>query len=365
MRASKCEQCQASRGQGEAVARLRRAILEDYSYRDRLEVGWAERFCRFSPRLRRAKSAREFAEQAANLLSAAQDLHLWLEVGGQHLPTYVREVERNVAPMRLPRFVPHWRQLNAVAASGRFADGTLYLWLRSWPPADEPRQALRPAYAVLRRASQAGGSLVIDVRANGGGAEPTAAQFAGCFVDQPVCYSKHWRRQMGKFMGPVKRWLKPNEAGPRYRGRVVVLIGPGTVSSCESFALMMRQVAGCQLVGGRTAGASGNPRPVDLGNGVTIYVPSWQDLLPNGACLEGRGVRPDIMVKADRRSFLTGDPVLEAGLEFLRQPQPRLQSPPVTMVRARHVDPGIGGGRDRRFGFDSGPGSGGHISRRR
>lgn len=308
---------QATERQAEAVARLRRAILEAYSYRDRLGVVWVERFRRFAPRLRRAKTAREFAAETARLLSVACDLHLWLEVEDQRLPTYVRRGERNVAPMLLPRVVPRWRPHNAVVASGRFARGTHYLWLRSWPPETEARQALRPAYSVLRQASRPRGSLIIDVRANGGGAEPTAARFAGCFVDQPRCYSKHWRRQRGRFTGPVARWLKPNEAGPRYRGPVVVLIGPGTVSSCESFALMMRQVPGCQLLGARTAGSSGNPQPVDLGNGVTVFVPSWKDLLPSGIGLEGRGVRPYIVVETNRASFLTGDPVLEEAVRLI------------------------------------------------
>ncbi len=315
--------------QREAVARLRRAILEDYSYRDRLGVDWMGRFRRFRPRLRQARSAREFAEQAAALLGVARDLHLWLAVEGRRLPTDVRHVERNVAPMLLPRFVPHWRPHNPVVASGTFARGTHYLWLRFWPPEAEGHQALQPAYRVLRRASRTRGVLIIDVRANGGGAEPTAARFAGCFVDHPVCYSKHWRRRRGQFSGPVERWLKPNVSGPRYRGRVVVLIGPGTVSSCESFALMLRRVAGCTLIGARTAGSSGNPQPVDLGNGVTVYVPSWKDLLPNGICLEGRGVTPDIVVKTDGKSFVNGDPVLEAAVRLAE-----LSSVPVPLGQA-------------------------------
>ena len=115
----------------------------------------------------------------------------------------------------------------------------------------------------------------------------------------------------------------------RFRGRVVVLIGPGTVSSCESFALMLRRVAGCTLIGARTAGSSGNPQPVDLGNGVTVYVPSWKDLLPNGICLEGRGVTPDIVVKTDGKSFVNGDPVLEAAVRLAE-----LSSVPVPLGQA-------------------------------
>ncbi len=104
--------------------------------------------------------------------------------------------------------------------------------------------------------------------------------------------------------------------------------------------MMMGHVSGCKLIGQRTAGASGNPKPVDLGNGVVVFVPTWQDLDLDGACLEGRGVAPDIEVKAERRvrglsprpdgmpkgarcselEVLTSqDPVLAAALRFLRR----------------------------------------------
>jgi hypothetical protein len=58
--------------------------------------------------------------------------------------------------------------------------------------------------------------------------------------------------------------------------------------------MMMRRVLGCKLIGQRTAGSSGNPKPVDLGNGVVLFVPSWQDLDFHGTCLEGRGVEADV-----------------------------------------------------------------------
>jgi hypothetical protein len=329
-----------------AFLRLRTAILEDYSYRDLRGVDWKRRFGRFGPALRSSRTAEDFARQAARLLSAAQDIHLWLRVENQTVPTYRRFAQRNVDLLLLPKVIPRWRQHNEVVASGKFPDGIVYLCLRAWP-AGTP-QRLRPAHRLLREAAVTRRPLVIDVRANSGGAEPLAAHFAGCFVRRPVCYAKHLTLRTGALRGPIYRRLKPNRAGPHYRGRVAVLIGPGTVSSCESFAMMMRQAPGCKLVGQRTAGASGNPKPVDLGNGVVAFIPSWQDLDLEGACIEGRGIAPDIEVKprlpssracngpsiegrcmvpstpGTRHStpdtrHSSSDPVLAAALEFLRR----------------------------------------------
>jgi C-terminal processing protease CtpA/Prc len=82
--------------------------------------------------------------------------------------------------------------------------------------------------------------------------------------------------------------------------------------------MMMQKVPGAKLIGQRSQGSSGNPKPHDLGNGVTVYVPSWRDLNVDGTDLEGVGIAPDIEVKTSPADFTNGDPVLEAGLKYLR-----------------------------------------------
>ena len=296
------------------LALLKRVILKNYSHRDLHRVSWPSRFAKLSARIRSTRTAEEFADEAARLLAPARDVHLWLQVNGRRVPTFTRDVQRNVSFKNLPRLVPRWIEHNSLVATGSFSSGIQYLCIRGWPA--HAANQLRPAYAVLRKAVAGARPLIIDVRANGGGSEPLAALFAGCFIRHPVCYAKHLTRRAGKFLGPIERWLKPNRRRPHYSGPVAVLIGTGTVSSCESFVLMMRQVPGCKLIGQPTAGASGNPLPFDLGNGVVVYVPSWQDLDLDGVCIEGRGVAPDILVHALPSAFT--DPVLASALRFLR-----------------------------------------------
>jgi C-terminal processing protease CtpA/Prc len=81
----------------------------------------------------------------------------------------------------------------------------------------------------------------------------------------------------------------------------------------------MMRAAGCELIGDHTAGSSGNPHPVNLGNGVTAMVPSWQDLRPDGTCFEGEGISPDIQVRYEPSNLGIGDPVLQVGLKELRK----------------------------------------------
>lgn len=155
-----------------------------------------------------------------------------------------------------------------------------------------------------------------------GGSEPLAQQLAACFIDKPVVYAYQVYRDSsapGGFTERSARELSPSAMGPKLRMPVAVLMGPENMSSCEGFLLMMRQAPRCKLVGGRSYGSSGNPKPHVLGNGVTIYVPSWKSMTAEGEEFEGKGLPPDIEVKTRPSDFEQGDPVLEAGLKGLRE----------------------------------------------
>jgi hypothetical protein len=294
-----------------AIERLKTAIDEDYSYRDLHEVDWDAAFASAADHLAAAATPLEFAKRTAVLLAPAKDMHLWLQVGDWHVPSFQPRVAMNLNPPALERAIPGLDLEGPVAVS-RLRDGITYILIATW----SGDTMLDAAYEALRDADATKG-LIVDVRPNGGGSEGLAQEFAGCFLDATRVYSKHLTRRAGAFSPMRERRVGPNPQGPKYRGKVAVLMGPANMSSCESFLLMMKQVPGCTLVGERSYGSSGNPQPVDLGNGVTAFVPSWKDLRPDGTCLEGEGVAPDMEVKADQNDFAASDPVLDAAVAVL------------------------------------------------
>ena len=79
--------------------------------------------------------------------------------------------------------------------------------------------------------------------------------------------------------------------------------------------MMMKAIPHVTLVGQPTRGASGNPQPVKLSNGVQVFFSRWVDLLPDETPIEGVGVSPDHLVQHVR----TGgrDPTLEAAIKML------------------------------------------------
>lgn len=301
----------------QALAELQKAIDERYSYRDYRKINWNSVYRVYGPRIEQARTPQEFAERAAGMLGKNKDLHLRLEVGGKRYATYQPKINRNYSIRTLAKMVPNWQRKNNCVCTGRYSDGIGYILIASW--STDRKEELEAVFAALKEFEETS-SLIIDVRPNGGGSEVLAREVAGCFVDKPKVYSKNVNRIPGpeqKFTGLYERIVTPSKNRPHYQGNVVVLMGQNCMSSNESFLLMMKQAPKCQLIGEKSYGSSGNPHAVELGNGVTVFLPSWKDCFPDGTCFEDKGITPDITVKADAMVFKKRDPVLERALKVL------------------------------------------------
>jgi carboxyl-terminal processing protease len=310
-----------------AVGALRRAIDQDYAYRDLRGVDWDARFKDATPRLERAPTPGSFARAAAALLSAAKDLHVWLKSGDTTVGSYQRRVTPNFNPRVLPTLVPNLKQHGTTTLTGRFDDGVVYVAVGTWEKR-EPA-ALEAVFDAIKAAAEAKApAVIVDVRPNAGGDELLARELAGCYVTGPKVYSKNTIRAGGKTSEVFERVVKPSPNRAAYRGRVVVLMGRANMSSCESFLLMMKQAPDCTLVGEPSFGSSGNPKPHDLGNGVTAYLSSWTDMAPDGTPVEGKGVQPDVPVKTAPGDFAAGDSVLAEALKVARRPKQAGPTPP-------------------------------------
>ena len=157
--------------------------------------------------------------------------------------------------------------------------------------------------------------MIIDVRPNTGGDETLGRVLAARFMDQDVDYAL-------TELGPPKvnstrypRKLLAANAAHRFPGQVRVLIGGGNLSSTEAFIMMMQKAPRAKLIGAKTYGSSGNPKPIALGNGVTVNMPSWRAFSVDGKPLEGNGIEPDLVVEwPGKVTVKDGDPVIKAAL---------------------------------------------------
>ncbi|MFO1076933.1 MAG: S41 family peptidase [Planctomycetota bacterium] len=302
-----------------AAGALFRLLAQQYSYYDRLGIDWEDLGARSRERLAGAGCMASLALEVANLLAVPQDPHISVGWGDATIPTFQRCAVLNYDERGVRRLLPGLEPVGRIGLAARTEDGIGYLQIGSF--ARGQRGDLDRCVAVLRSMRDCRG-IVLDVRANAGGDEGLARRIAGFFVDGERVYAAHRVRDPRApdgFAERQDRVLRKNPEPDTYRGPVVVLMGQFDMSSSESFLLMMQQAPRATLIGARSYGSSGNPRPYLLAPGLTVMLPSWRALRPDGTCIEGEGIEPTVPITAPARSFATGDPVLAEALARLRR----------------------------------------------
>lgn len=136
--------------------------------------------------------------------------------------------------------------------------------------------------------------LIVDVRNNGGGSSSV-----GDFIAQHLIKGKRtiWD---GTTLSP---------SSDSYKGKVIVLAGPVTVSAAESFLITMKESGDAIVVGTPSAGdTGGNPRLFKTTYGMYYWVPIGHPFKysPKGFPLEGEGIKPHHLVPMKVDDFLTG-----------------------------------------------------------
>ncbi|MCK5148532.1 hypothetical protein KAR48_17385 [bacterium] len=170
--------------------------------------------------------------------------------------------------------------------------------------------------------------MILDVRFNPGGSTTMTEGVVSCFIDSTVQGSgwkslkyipafRSWGRETG-WEESAPYTIEPRE-GKRYNGTVVVLTGNYTYSSAEDFLVPLKHSGRAVLVGGKTAGSTGNPIYVVLPGGGQFRVVSKRDAFPDGTEFVGYGIKPDVAVSATQQDYLDGrDVVLEKAVEVIK-----------------------------------------------
>jgi len=297
-----------------AISRLEQLLDANYSYRDRKVKDWAALREQHRAVLLGARTDRAFAIAAAKMLASTEDRQVSLRYREAEIPAYnpwVEPLYRTFAVRRLMKL----EAISPRAYRSQTEDGIAYLLITGWQDNVDPERLIG-AIAEMMAAK----ALVLDVRAGTGGEEEIARRVASWFVEGSQVYAGHKSRSgpgPDNFSDVEDRLVVGQDQV--YDRPVAVLAGPRVMRANESFVLMMKKAKDAIIVGQRTAGSSGNPKPYDLGNGVTVLLPSWQVLRPDGTCWEGEGIAPDVFVPCTSRDFRDRDPPLDKALELLRK----------------------------------------------
>ncbi|MDA1195969.1 MAG: S41 family peptidase [Planctomycetota bacterium] len=283
-----------------------------YSFFAPHAIDWNALTSAAAPAARAATSPAAFIAAIDPLLAKLQDGHVWIDAPDgtrtvPHAPTVALNFEIQPLLAQLEGVQQVMRDVLAArtrAGYGYFALGTM--------------QGTDAQYAAVERALRGlfdAPGLIVDLRVNKGGQEAWGQRLCALLASERVLYA----RALGRG-GPAhddlvplgERHVEPAPSG-RYAGPVVVLIGPGCVSSGEGMALMLAALPDVTLIGQPTRGSSGNPQPIELPNGVSVWFSRWISLLPDGSPLERHGVPPDERVT----HRLGADATLAAAIRLL------------------------------------------------
>ncbi len=165
--------------------------------------------------------------------------------------------------------------------------------------------------AVDRLKNQGMTKLVLDLRGNGGGYLDAAPGVAGMWLSDKVVVS-----------------IKANAEGSEtYRSEgdqslkgvpTAVLVNAGTASAAEIIAAALKQHKVATIVGEQTFGKGTVQELVPLSDGAMLKVTIKRWYTPNGANVEGKGIRPQVEAELTQKDLDAGkDPQLEAALQTL------------------------------------------------
>jgi len=307
-----------------------------FGIRDQLD--WDAVKDKYLAEARNAGSYEQAAGIVARMLGHLRDGHVWVKYKGKHLPVYrvPHALNVNKNTKIYGRYLGRIQQAGRRIVWAKTTDSIGFIMIRSWSGGDLPDKF----DDVMEQMRDTRG-LIIDVRWNSGGDSELSKYIAARFVDTTRVYG-HYRYRNGPgrsdLTEKIERALSPR--GPwRYDRPVILLMGQGCVSACESFCAMMAACPNVTTMGDRTRGSTGFPIPFKLDGEIEIYVPQWISYLPDGQVIDGRGVMPDVPFVPGPASFAGDrDELFETVLDRLgAEPLPAtaIAGPTVQAVREK------------------------------
>jgi hypothetical protein len=219
---------------------------------------------------------------------------------------------------------------NGAIAYGMLPDSTAYIRITRFEEYvahggyREDRDTLEAALDAIFGDTHAWRGLIIDVRLNGGGADPLGLAIAARLTTAPyIAYAKVARNDLDdphRMTAPQPNVVTPSSR-PGWRGPVVELTSRYSVSAAETFtqALMGRRPA-IERIGENTQGVFSDVLERHLPNGWVFGLPNELFLTAQGTSFDGTGVPPTIAVPTFVKADLDAgrDPGLERAIARLR-----------------------------------------------
>ena len=240
----------------------------------------------------------------------------WILVSRIATPAHISVVNNDKKLINLQRSATQVSNVRNIAIS-KLSNSISFIKISHWQPDEKfERQLIRTVQRLLRLKPKV---VIIDVRGNGGGSSRVAGLLAAHFFNKRKLFSITKRRidSTSLKLKTIYSYLEPLE--PFFAIPVVLLVDTECLSSNEYFIAGLKDNKRALVIGEITGGGSGNPKKFSIPYGKTSFeliVSSWQYFRPNKQLLEGKGIKPDIVVKPTLEDIKNGkDVVLERALK--------------------------------------------------
>jgi len=289
-----------------------------YTHFELKGIDWDEVYQRLLPRAQQAKGD-EIIPVLFDLLAELKDPHVWFRSGGKTVNPYQSfRSERDEGAFSLDVVERVITGSVRSEADGRirfgmFAGNIGYIYLSVFS------DKVGTGFSTALTSVQSTNGLIIDVRANEGGALDVLTAIAGRFTTTA-------------FTGIPTSLLGAPLASPRvvptgefrYTKPTVVLINGTTFSAGESFTEVMKQIPSVTAIGDTTAGGGGGFTPeepgiIEMPSGRRAAIPTAELRRYDGMPMEWLGVPPDIRIAQTMVDIENSiDKQLKFAVEFLK-----------------------------------------------
>lgn len=230
------------------------------------------------------------------------------------------------------RFALTRSTIQVQTVKGRYlGDGVAYLKIAGFSDTTGSDLA-RAMESVKRGADQSVAAVVVDLRNNPGGVLDAAIDVADAFLARGLIVRGTGRAGDARF----ERYA---HAGDDLEDiDVVVLVNAGSASASEIVAGSLKANGRAQLVGERTYGKASVQTVMPLADGRAIKLTTSRYFTASGRSINGSGLEPDLVVRADDPKALFGSPGVQVAPEQDTQLQAALQllgRRPLALSRAR------------------------------
>ena len=142
--------------------------------------------------------------------------------------------------------------------------------------------------------SQGADSLVFDVRFNGGGYLHELLKMLDYLLPEGVIFNSE----------DINGNTATNESDAEcIELPMTVLVNDMTYSAAEYFAEAIREFGWGSVVGGQTTGKGYSQILIKPSDGSAVNLSTMKYYTPNGTCLAGVGITPDVVIETDEEEY--------------------------------------------------------------